>query len=742
MLSRSNFSIRRLISQRRSQDAAEDEGSFFLQQDEGASLKGTAKQQKAWSWTPPKQLAKKFPKPIIIVRASEDLHRISHLPPLPDTPYSSKSSLCSCEYHNISQASTRRPRSRSPALCSVPSKIGPERRSHSRICTLAEDGQLSPQLPWTGEEKQTPQTMAAEPTLDSLEALSLQPGTEPGPPTTTLDPTNNEAQNKEVGESLGDNVQQLIRETDEAFGSVGFALADGRLGPDGLETDKRPVLASAIRSFASQPNSPKNLRRIATSNLKSPTRTGSISKPKRDGSQNSRRPRPATRRIPKWTDNAKDLFNIRLFNRIEADEMLPPNRLEEIRLSRLSPLRPKKSTETMRTFETDGSETPSEPFHLQDLPARIGAAGVSLSVPSPVEEVRTPPLVGIDPEVVREEPPPDTKDITADKEIESPEEPQAHADDLAYEDLSFPAPPAKNPLRFVSKRQPPHLAAIPEVMITSPENAILSPSSDPSASKQEAFVFLPCRPFTLTMPTFRHGPIRLAKADLAVAYSSSKLAAVAVDETLDWTAFQMAILGGAGDFFGEATDFSRRSDAEEDELDELHDWFESFGFESHGRLVSEQRRSTLSLRLGSATAEHSPARLVAAGESLPIPVEHEHPQGFWNQGKFDAGRFYSARSFGVRRWAVEGHPKRYEKSLMSNTNSTKGRRPSAESVQSLPQSPMPDLMVGSGSAGGREEIVPMGYNLGHDLGDFLKWEAEHVYAAGFQGAGKSSNNDV
>ncbi|KAI6366745.1 hypothetical protein MCOR25_005107 [Pyricularia grisea] len=54
------------------------------------------------------------------------------------------------------------------------------------------------------------------------------------------------------------------------------------------------------------------------------------------------------------------------------------------------------------------------------------------------------------------------------------------------------------------------------------------------------------------------------------------------------------------------------------------------------------------------------------------------------------------------------------------------------SVGSMPQSPMLDLVV-SRAVTGEDYVVPMGYNLGHDLGDFLKWEAENVSFAGFRG---------
>ncbi|KAI0120409.1 hypothetical protein BJ170DRAFT_589145, partial [Xylariales sp. AK1849] len=46
---------------------------------------------------------------------------------------------------------------------------------------------------------------------------------------------------------------------------------------------------------------------------------------------------------------------------------------------------------------------------------------------------------------------------------------------------------------------------------------------------------------------------------------------------------------------------------------------------------------------------------------------------------------------------------------------------------SMPQSPMLDLQV-IRSDNGDVDYIPMGYNLSHDLGDFLNWEAEHVYS--------------
>jgi hypothetical protein len=96
-------------------------------------------------------------------------------------------------------------------------------------------------------------------------------------------------------------------------------------------------------------------------------------------------------------------------------------------------------------------------------------------------------------------------------------------------------------------------------------------------------------------------------------------------------------------------------------------------------------------------------------------------------------RFNTARSLGLRRWTVEGHPKHPTKFGGMNLEVGKGgreRRPSVDSLASLPQSPMLDLVM-SQDVRGEEYVVPMGYNLGHDLGDFLAWEAQNVWADGF-----------
>lgn len=618
-------------------------------------------------------------------------------------------------------------------------------------------------------------------TFDLLEALEIQPDNEdmatpipimpPTPPRRKSTPTLDREP-----EGRSDNVQQLIREADDAFDSAGTALRleekpdlDTRVSEEKVinippPTGPPPTPPVRRRPSPLRPNiTKKRLSKPALSPLKSPTISASVSKAKRQKSQKSRNGRPprpvAKKQRSKWSVNAKDLLTVRLFNRLEVDEVLSPTRLQEIRMSGASHIQSRRSSETLRTIQSDGSDTPVDPFNLQDLPTRIGAAGVRLSIPSPIVEVPTPrtfdfnldaerrmsPLKDEDtpradqPSVSRPPPPEDT----------APSKSLPEDEEMACKDTPCPSLPAKNPLRFasVSHKDVSHLPSIPEVLVTTPENFTISPSTTPQPATQKAttseaddepFIYLPSNPYTLTMPTFRHGPIRIIKSDAAAAYAgSSKLAAASVlDDSLDWTAFHMAILGGAGDVYGEATDYSRRRGGERDEADDLCEWFADFGFAGWGSLDRGGAGgdgcspvSTRSSRSGEGGG--------GGGQYLPIPVEKEFASGFWHARSGDeiggteaSRRFDRARSVGLRRWTVEGHPKRYEGAAAMCIDIS--RRPSVESVASLPQSPMLDLVM-SRDADGKEYIVPMGYNLSHDLGDFLSWEAENVYAAAFQG---------
>ncbi|KAK3937997.1 hypothetical protein QBC46DRAFT_356151 [Diplogelasinospora grovesii] len=100
------------------------------------------------------------------------------------------------------------------------------------------------------------------------------------------------------------------------------------------------------------------------------------------------------------------------------------------------------------------------------------------------------------------------------------------------------------------------------------------------------------------MPTFCHGPVRIAKADLSI----RKLTAT-VNDTLEWKASQIAIPGAA--VSGQSTDYSRPSDTELDEQDDILAWFSGFGFDGPGSLLLSSPTSCERERTWSFSPSHN-----------------------------------------------------------------------------------------------------------------------------------------
>ncbi|OHW92880.1 hypothetical protein CSPAE12_08503 [Colletotrichum incanum] len=514
------------------------------------------------------------------------------------------------------------------------------------------------------------------------------------------------------------NVQHLIRETDEAFKAVGIAIEEAKMA---VSTFTSPTDAGRTSTSSApsplQPDSPSfpSMRlqiRNSTPALPPPmfdTPVPLASKPRRKTSKKSQRFKTRSMKSTRWQlgGDVADLISGQFFRRVEVDEILTPDRLHALRIERESQPQPRRSSDTLRTVSTDGSQTPIEPFHLQDLPSRIGAAGVKIVV-SPTDVVV--PLNFLDPSerpefTFKEKSPRRKKPVTKEEyEAEDP---------LANGEVSVPPPPAKNPARFLARPQVPLLPTIPEVVITTPGVGGISTTDRSSKTAgrcfapvdEDDFVFFQSTNYTLNHPAFRHGQIRFPKSEVVKGMKFDP------DDTLDWTAFQMAILGGAGYLFSDPTDFSQPS--ENEEVADLTAWFNSFGFDSHGIMITSDESERVPGKSPTTSAEFSPNPLisVSADSELPIPVGAEYPTGFWNEGTVNASKFLTA-GCGIRRWTMEGHPKRYNR----------------ESVESLPPSPMMDLVMMRGSDG-EPEVVPMGYNLGHDLEDFLRWEAENVHVA-------------
>jgi hypothetical protein len=607
-----------------------------------------------------------------------------------------------------------------PSLC-IPRQYG--EHLHSIPGRRSADGRLPSSTPSQPKKSAKSETSAMERELKQLEAggdnLADHPALRDEPP--------KYFEEKNL-DGVSENVQQLIREADRAFRTVGNVIAEAREVSQNFNVPIVPIRPPPPppeqRPAPPEPSPPprviirkSDVHKSTTviTPIPSPTRKPSVTKNKRRKSKKQRRgerPRKqgaAKKQSTRWTisENVAEIFSGQFFKRIEADEMITPDRIQALTAKREeAELLRKKSAETIRSVDSDGSETPIEPFHLNDLPTRIRAAGVKTTI-TPIDN-RPPPL-SFD-TITR-------RDFSVDR-AKSGEETDLStaATEADYKLIAFPSPPLKNPARYLNRPQMAPMTPIPELQVTTPDNKVLpakkAATAPPNKRKNSSktissiedydYILLKSTPYSVTMPSFRHGPIRFSRTDVP-----------APDDTLDWTAFQMAILGGAGDWYTGSSDYTQRSEA--DEYDDLAEWFDGFGFESPGLLVpnGEEYEGSPS------TAEYSPVSSTAT-DDLPIPVAQEYPNGFWNEGNYSTTGF-SRDGCAIKRWTVEGHPKRYHR----------------ESIESLPQSPMLDLMVGAPTPidlSNDLEVVPMGYNLGHDLGDFLKWEAQHVYAAAFFGS--------
>ncbi|KAF3057401.1 hypothetical protein GL218_06257 [Daldinia childiae] len=452
---------------------------------------------------------------------------------------------------------------------------------------------------------------------------------------------------------------------------------------------------------------------------------------------------------PIWnfSDNVTDLFSGKLFQKIEVDEMLTPDQLEEYRLRRMSTMNSEKSVKTtqttqstqstqptqptqstqstqseklIETIDTESTDTPIEPFHLEDLSSRIGSAGMSLDLDTPTEEKHM--LLPFKPVAWRDF---STEGRNEYGPIELPASTSTTAlqTDIGEEpaqnkNATFQTPPMRQAARFAARSQKASLPSIPETAaILTPTNELfvghdLRYSRDMVADSN--YVFLQSSPCSMTSPIFRHGPIRLAKSDLIADVK------IGADDGLDWTAFQMAISGGAGDWFSESDDTIRRREAEE--AAEIVEWFGSWKFSSPGELLDHpiEADSPMSMTSGEDCSEVSYND--TEKDSNPYN-QHYHWQ---TPGQKTVPEIHQP-DYDISGLELDTSRMSLDDEIFDQSKEYNSR----ESYASLPQSPMLDLRVIRSPDGDDMDVVPMGYNLGHDLGDFLKWEAEHAYAGDF-----------
>ncbi|PHH71813.1 hypothetical protein CDD80_4981 [Ophiocordyceps camponoti-rufipedis] len=496
-----------------------------------------------------------------------------------------------------------------------------------------------------------------------------------------------------------DDVQQLIRETEQAFHAVGDAIQQAQLTSwllDATDSPSTPPPPShpppfpadhEAASSSSSRSSQEHSRRVRIFEKKPPVRRASLSRSqrRRRGRKNSQsQARVISLTLASSVGNALG----QRFGRVVPDEMLTPVQMERLKRDR-EELRPSKdgrlSTDSSQSVWTDQSDPSAGPFHLEEMVAS-----------SVVDNVDNQPIAASARQQVAEVECRVADEVAAESEDErltrtpSPED-------------SPPTPPPKSAARRWPRSPPtPRLSTIPEALTAKPRGrrqAVVEQDKN-EAKDHDEVIYLESPPLSSANRAFRHGPIAFPRPDTlrAVGYGQDK------DETVDWSAFHMAILGGAGDLVS-----GMYEDDQNQMADEVVAWFETFGFETHGRLIAaggnpepdRPRRTTVSTL----------ASPIKPDTDLPIPVhcEMRSPRD-WSRyrapgGTPDAVRFYRSG------WVTRD-----------------GKRNGGGGLRRTTARP---LVVGEEVSEGAAEATPMGCNLEHDLDEFLRWERQFALGGVF-----------
>lgn len=698
MLSRSGLSIRKLIPHRRLSDEdmsraepTKEDNLLVSWTNQDGAIGGDDRFYTTSRPSGTSRRRKRVPGPIIATSPLTHSDILRPLPPLPsETPRSSASSSCRCERHAECDCPLLSWKRRSPRY-SLSSSKG-ESEEPSLLSCVSSSGPvdtLTQHIPrsrfYLSNDPQSKGDMAL--------ALSFEERREEEAAGTKERPSEDTPFQK-----LSEDIQQFMQETEDAFKSIGsnFSTAHEPTPPTPPPKEKAQIKnppAKAHPAFGSPPSNP-------------PDGTTPLQKPKMRRSRKSQQmkairpirkfaaPKKAARSGPRWTlsENVSGLLSGRLFRGVEADEMLTPDQIEAFKQQRITKLQVDKMAEAL---EKELAHAPIEHFDIGDLPSRSGSADSNsdMDTEALADERRAVSFSEDDM----------SRNLLGERQqnnntSSTPPRQQAPLSRTQ----TFP-PVTSRHTRSSSRRLMTDLPSIPETQSTS------------------EYVYLRSSVHSSITPSIRHGAIRLSKSDLV------KLGG---DDGLDWTAFQMAILGGAGDLFPERDDELRQ--LEEEDITNITNWFDSWHFESTGKLVTSNYEASsptstlsgddmpdLSYSEIESDSAHSPQRRPQDGRRKSRPPTGSQLDYNFIKGRRQASPHSSTdgRASADGAWAKDSE----QKKVVVN----------GQSDNSLPPSPMLDLRVIRSDNGDDMDVVPMGYNLGHDLGDFLKWEAEHAYAGDF-----------
>ncbi|KAH7027521.1 uncharacterized protein B0I36DRAFT_327269 [Microdochium trichocladiopsis] len=557
------------------------------------------------------------------------------------------------------------------------------------------------------------------------------------------------------------NFEQLVRDTENAFDAVNSALVEMRairashasspsLPPTPPPKDPaRSVPPKSAARTARQPSLPP--RRKSTKSVKSQKSQKSLksrtSPPRRKATTASRASSKKAGRRWGIPGNMSDLFSMRMFQKIEADEVVTPIQIEAFKIRKMSLALAEQ--EVQEREKAAGSRSSLESM----LPDQSESSNGSSTGP------RTPPLVDSPSSIYSSDEPTRTalslatvnstaKDL--DGRLSDDEPGFTFLDDstpsecgspvfTSQEELPSlpspppPLPPAKNPLRsaLARKKLSPLLPSLPE---DSEASAMISePPSSSSSRGSGDFVYLPSTPCTLTAPRFRHGHIRVSRPPMP------QDGIMGFDDGLDWTAFQMAIQGGAGDWYSENEETTRRREA--DEAKDVVAWWTTWNFESAGALVSaDQKNPDATVQPSDGSGSGSGRSSMDSSENADSFTclsdgsdEHDEDEDDDEEDVDELSDDLAAYSLSPSN-PYNAHRKWRNADDTDDSASATRRLEIDTSKQVLmldATAAAEGLQVVHNSSSDNVDFVPMGCNLTSDLGDFLRWEAEYAFAGNF-----------
>ncbi|KAG8425572.1 hypothetical protein J3458_002258 [Metarhizium acridum] len=408
------------------------------------------------------------------------------------------------------------------------------------------------------------------------------------------------------------SVQLMIKETADALEQVHETMDDSSLTswlhdlPETSETTKRPETPADFAAphitthhhqeqediTSNRPTPSKRAKPPIDKPLPLCPETRSMNVLKKE-SKKASQPRTSQPTKPaRWavSNGVAQLFSGTRFKRVQADEMLTPEKTEEVRARRID------KDQQPSSFEGRDSSDSSDSTWSQQTTTSSAKSNKNNS------KAEKPSVLPLDQAVIHADFP---LPSTSMQKATVPRT-RSKSDTTVLTSNVYPLnPPPKNPQRFVSTNTKARLSTIPEVESEDElEELAGRPSVDHSLRSQESGDLV------------KRGRVACQVGDSYVNSDEE------MDDSIDSGAYQIAIQGlTSGD-----SQMVTYDDDENDLADDMTAWFSTFGFETHGELIPDGAASPWSLSSHSITST-SPSTVGGDAEA-PIPVSSEDGYAF------------------------------------------------------------------------------------------------------------------